>query len=123
MNLKTISRLILFVKDIDVVKDFYHSTLGLPILNEESSDFITLDGGGCQLSLHKIPPKYASDDIEPREDSYTKLVFQSDNVEADREELLKLGIRMKGIHRWKDIVFCDGADPEGNIFQISNREK
>jgi len=119
----TISRLILFVKDIDVVKDFYHSTLGLPILNEESPEFITLDGGGCQLSLHKIPPQYADDDIEPREDSYTKLVFQSDNVEQDREELLKLGIRMKEIHRWNGIVFCDGADPEGNIFQISSREK
>jgi catechol 2,3-dioxygenase-like lactoylglutathione lyase family enzyme len=122
MNLK-ISRVILFVDDIQKTTDFYENIIGLKILDDSDKGFIIFDAGGCQLCLHQIPSKYIepNNTYEAREDSYTKVVFYSDNVERDRAELIAKGVRMKKVIKFEGIEFCDGCDCEGNIFQISSR--
>ncbi|HNQ15899.1 MAG TPA: VOC family protein [Pyrinomonadaceae bacterium] len=118
-----LSRVILFVDDMAAMKSFYVDILGLRELPGGDVVFVSLDSGGAQLSLHQIPSEYADPNAggAPREDSYTKFVFHSDDVEGDREALVAKGVRMREINRWGAIELCDGIDPEGNIFQISNR--
>lgn len=121
MVVKKLVRIILFVTDMNKMTDFYTNVIGLNVLDDSESGFIILGAGGCQIALHQIPPEYAGDDFKPREDSFIKIVFHSDNVESDRTRLKHLGVRMKKIFVWKDFVMCDGFDPEGNVFQISGR--
>lgn len=103
--------------------DFYKGVLGLEVLPGAEDDFVCLDAGGCQICLHSLPERYRSktSDYPKREDTYVKYVFYSGNVEKDREYLVDKGVRMKEVIRFGSIEFCDGADPEGNIFQISSR--
>lgn len=122
MDKRSLSRVILFVGDSAKVTEFYRDVIGLQIIEGESTGFVILDAGGCQLCLHEIPSEYLGKTTgELREDSYVKFVFRSDNVGADRAELIAKGVRMKEIVRFGNIELCDGADPEGNIFQISSR--
>jgi predicted enzyme related to lactoylglutathione lyase len=118
---KKLSRIILFVADMNKMKDFYTNVFGLKILDDSEPGFIILDAGASQIALHQIPGKYTGIDFEPREDSFVKMVFHSDNVEQDRAELKKSGVRMKKTFVWKNTLMCDGFDPEGNVFQISGR--
>jgi catechol 2,3-dioxygenase-like lactoylglutathione lyase family enzyme len=122
MSLK-MSCVILFVDDIKKTTEFYENIIGLKLISERNDQFVSFDAGGCQLCLHQIPSEYldSSNKYEAREDSYTKVVFYSDNVERDRAELIAKGVRMKEIVRFDSIEFCDGCDCEGNIFQISSR--
>jgi catechol 2,3-dioxygenase-like lactoylglutathione lyase family enzyme len=122
MNLK-ISSVILFVDDITKTTDFYENIIGLELIGKRNDEFVSFEAGGCQLCLHQIPGEYldSSNKYEAREDSYTKVVFYSGNVERDRAELIAKGVRMKEIVKFDGIEICDGCDCEGNIFQISSR--
>ena len=51
-----------------------------------------------------------------------KLVFHADDVPAMREELVRRGAPMQEVETFGDLVVCDGRDPEGHRFQISNRK-
>lgn len=115
--------MILFVDDIDTMSSFYGGVLGLDRLPGDSDGFVCFSAGGCEICLHSLPEEYRSNGGEypKREDTYTKFAFRSDDVERDRKYLLDNGLRMNEIVRYGDIDLCDGADPEGNIFQISNR--
>jgi predicted enzyme related to lactoylglutathione lyase len=118
-----VSRIILFVDDIDAMSAFYGGVLGLDKLPGGDAGFVCFAGGGCEICLHSLPQQYRSDgSVYPkREDTYVKFVFRSDDVERDRKYLVENGLRMSEIVRYGEIDLCDGADPEGNIFQISSR--
>jgi catechol 2,3-dioxygenase-like lactoylglutathione lyase family enzyme len=115
-----ISRIIIFVSNLEKMRDFYQTAFGLERLDDGSAEgFITLNAGACQISLHELPGEPES--AEACEDSYIKFVFGSGNIEADRLFLEKHGARMRKTIRCGEIEFCDGLDPEGNVFQISTR--
>ena len=118
-----VSRIILFVDDVDVMSAFYGDVLGLDKLSGGDSGFVCFAAGGCEICLHVLPEQYRSGGGEypKREDTYVKFVFRSDDVERDRKCLIDNGLRMNEIVRYGEIDLCDGADPEGNIFQISSR--
>jgi extradiol dioxygenase family protein len=118
-----VSRIILFVDDIDAMSVFYGGVLGLDKLPGESEGYVCFSAGGCEVCLHSLPEQYRSesDEYPKREDTYVKFVFRSDDVGRDRKYLLDNGLRMNEIVRYGEIDLCDGADPEGNIFQISTR--
>ena len=112
MKLK-MRRVMLFVPDVEEVGAFYANKLGLKILHSEKG-FMDLDAGACRLGLH------GSKDAKP---GRTKLCFYSDNVSATRALLIERGVKM-GVDRGvvNGLHICDGRDPAGNTFQISNRE-
>jgi hypothetical protein len=56
-----------------------------------------------------------------REGTPIKLAFHADDPEAERARLVARGVTMRDVHRFGDVVFCDGIDPEGNVFQITSR--
>jgi catechol 2,3-dioxygenase-like lactoylglutathione lyase family enzyme len=118
-----LSRLILFVDDIERMSYFYEGVLGLEKLPGGTDGFVCFSAGASQVCLHSLPAEYRSNGGEypQREDTYVKFVFHSTDVAADRQHLLDNGVRMNEVVRYGEMEFCDGADPEGNIFQISSR--
>ena len=110
-------RVILFVKDMQKAADFYRDTLGLkPIADPEydASEWIEFNAGGCNIALHKAG--------KPEGNTRNKIVFYSKDPLKTRETLLAKGARMFKPMIFEGLVLCDGADPEGNRFQISNRK-
>jgi predicted enzyme related to lactoylglutathione lyase len=106
-------RVILFVDDLAKMTDFYEKKLGLTIAGREA-DFVDFDaGGGCRLALH-------SGVSNP---GRTKVCFYAADVAKARQELVDRGVKMGKPPAPSDSPqLCDGKDPEGNPFQISNRK-
>lgn len=123
-----IARVILFAKDMDKMVSFYGSVLGLPRVEtpDDSADFVSFEAGAVQLALHSIPEKYArgieiADPPIAREGTPLKVAFGVDNVAQVRRELESRGATLGPVHESGALHLCDGTDPEGNIFQLSNR--
>lgn len=112
-----LAQAILFVNDLSRMKAFYSALLGLAVI-EETDGYVRLDAGGGVVMLHAIrePPSPT-----PRQDSFLKLAFHADDVIAVRAALLAQGVQMRDPHSFGAATFCDGVDPEGNIFQITTR--
>jgi catechol 2,3-dioxygenase-like lactoylglutathione lyase family enzyme len=104
-----ITRLILFARNVPALVRFYRDTLGLRLRTEEVG-WAELDAGGCRLALHR-----------GRSGKAAKIVFGSRSVDRDRAKLLGRGVRMGPVRISGRIRFSDGRDPEGNVFQLSNR--
>jgi catechol 2,3-dioxygenase-like lactoylglutathione lyase family enzyme len=122
-----IATVILFAKDMARMRAFYRDVIGLAEVGEGSEEhWLRFDAGGCSLALHAIPREIAASIVieePPRERSDTpyKVAFQTDDVDATRQRLIAQGVSMREPRRFGDMVFCDGIDPEGNVFQITNR--
>jgi catechol 2,3-dioxygenase-like lactoylglutathione lyase family enzyme len=113
-----LAQVILFTGDAGRLRDFYVGALGLSVL-EDSPGWIRLDAGRGVLALHDLPGEPTGDPARRREDSYWKPCFQVDDVEVTRARLVAAGVAMGEVHRFGEVVFCDGTDPDGNIFQIT----
>lgn len=112
---------IIFVDDVAKMQAFYQGTLGLAVLTAEPG-WVRLDAGGVVLALHAITPARTRPDPPPeRAAAVTKLCFRVDDVDAAREALVAAGVKMRTVNRIGDLAFCDGIDPEGNVFQITTR--
>lgn len=111
MNLD-IRRIILFVDDLAAMTDFYEKTLGLTAVSREKG-FVDFDAGGCRLALH----------AGVSNPGRTKICFYAADVSKARQELIDRGARMgKAPVAGDELQLCDGKDPEGNTFQLSNRK-
>ena len=116
-----LSQIIMFVHDAARMQAFY-ARLGLEVVDGDAADgFVRLrdPSGGAVLALHYTnvigPP------TGPREDTALKVCFNVDDIDAARGALIAEGATMQDVHRWQGIAFCNGIDPEGNIFQITTR--
>lgn len=49
------------------------------------------------------------------------MVFGARDVEGAREEPTRRGATFGGVMISGELHLCDGRDPEGNVFQLSNR--
>ena len=105
-------RIIVFTGDMAAMAAFYGEVLGLPLAGEETG-WKSFAAGPVEIALHqgsamlgRRPPK---------------LAFYAEDVPALRETLTARGARMGRLLRSGDLTFCDGKDPDGNPFQISNR--
>jgi len=112
-----LAQVVLFAADVPRLRDFYRDQLGLAVLSDEPG-FLRLDAGGAVLALHALP---GETDGRERLDSYHKLCFHADDVEAERARLIAAGIKMRDVVRFGAVTLCDGVDPEGNVFQITTR--
>jgi catechol 2,3-dioxygenase-like lactoylglutathione lyase family enzyme len=107
-----IKRVIIFTGRMDEMTKFYRDVIGLKPLTDEP-DWKEFQAGGCNLALHKGTSAIGA---HP-----PKLVFFARNVVATRTELLKRGATLGKVKSGKGPDLCDGRDPDGNPFQISNR--
>jgi catechol 2,3-dioxygenase-like lactoylglutathione lyase family enzyme len=116
-----LAQAILFVNDAPRMQAFYEG-LGLRVVDGDAADgFVRLAGpdGGAVLAIHAT--KAVGPGGPPRADSCIKLCFHVDDVDRERVALIARGVTMRDTHRFETIAFCDGIDPEGNIFQITTR--
>jgi len=117
--------LVLFAKNKKRVSIFYQQTLGLGIIEQQSSHDL-LHGNGIEIVVHAIPKKIAAeiDMTEPpniREDMPFKPTFVVADLEAVRASAEKTGGHLKPIEdAWhiQGAVVIDGWDPEGNVVQF-----
>jgi predicted enzyme related to lactoylglutathione lyase len=114
----------LYVKDLEQMKQFYGDMLGVKSTNQEWTDvWATFDTGAVRFALHAIPGEIAKH-IEitspptPREEDPVKLIFEVKDVESERSRLESLGIRTLRRPWQQPGEACDAVDPEGNVFQI-----
>ena len=111
-----ISRIILFVRDIEKVAAFYEKHFGLEPLDRSEDGWLELSAGGCNLALHRAP-------MESRERgrSPAKIVFAVSDVHAAREQFAAKGLKFGKVHEVEGFAFSNARDPEGNPIQISSR--
>jgi len=107
-----IRRVIMFTRQIDAMASFYRDVMGLTQVADEPGwkDFAA---GGCNLALHR-----GSSEVGRRP---PKLVFYASNVAGARDALMKRGVRLGKVKSGAGRDLCEGRDPDGNPFQISNR--
>jgi predicted enzyme related to lactoylglutathione lyase len=120
-----LGQVMVFVTDLDRMRRFYADGFGLAV-SEEEPGWIRFATGGAALALHAIPPDVArgiaiADPPVARADTAIKFTFHVDDVDAARAALAAHGAAMRDVKRWGGRAFCDGVDPEGNVFQIANR--
>ena len=110
-----LTRVVLFSRNVGNLADFYCRVFGARVRTRyEDGKFVELDTGGCFLAIHQgVPP--ASSRGMP------KLVFGTPDVEGARHELTKRGATLGRLMISGDLHLCDGRDPDGNVFQLSNR--
>ena len=122
-----LGKVMLYAKDIKRMTEFYRDVLGFTVLPSryDSSEFVVLDAGSAQLCLHQIPDVIArnidiSEPAEPRTLAAVKIMYVIEDVAGMRETLIARGTPMGAIQNFPPLTYCDGQDPEGNIFQITN---
>lgn len=124
MNVQ-LSTIILYVKNVQLLKNFYVENFNLKVI-EEDTEWVLLDAGGVDIGLHKIGDSYI-DKIKADHtfDNNTKIVFQIDiDIETARNELISKNIQMRPVKTFDNYLFwlCDGTDPEGNVFQLKSKK-
>jgi hypothetical protein len=97
---------------MEEMAEFYRHVIGLEQITNEA-DWQEFQAGGCSLALHK-----GTSVVGTRP---PKLVFYSRDVAETRESLLQRGASLGKIKSGSGLDLCDGRDPDGNPFQISNR--
>jgi len=106
-------RIVLFTKDMPGMVRFYRDVLGLELRKDEKG-WKEFDAGGCVIALHngtsspgKRPPKIG---------------FWAKDIAAARTALVGRGARMSKVMAGGGLTRCEGKDPDGNPFSISDRE-
>ena len=112
-----LSYITLFVKDIEVVKDWYVKYLGLSIL-QESPDFVLLQGqGGAQLGLHRGEPLSRPEQVN--------LHFEVEDVDAEYKRLKSQGLRFSQAPQTMPWGYRTAyvQDPAGHTVEIYMRKR
>lgn len=120
-----LGRIIIFGHLVHKLKSFYVDNFGFSVVEEFKDQWIVLNAGQVEIAIHKIGQGFEPEEgKEFRVDSNTKLVFYiTDNIEGFRQRLVEAGVTIGNVKSFEGInsLFCDGEDPEGNIFQIEQR--
>lgn len=111
----TVSEVILYVKEMEEMLEFYTEVLGLPIASGAAEHgFVAFDSGWCQLCLH-AGRRGEVGEYAP------KVVFQVDDFQAARETLFANSVEVSETRSpTPDTKVCDAVDPEGNTFSIES---
>lgn len=119
-----VSRVMIFVGDVEVCGAFYRDVLGLMPVKDthEPGEWLELDAGNCRIALHKAYKKDGPlDGPTGGADVPYKITFTVPDVAAAREELIARGAEMLEIRQFDGLDLCDGIGPEGHRFQLCNR--
>ncbi|GAB7535825.1 VOC family protein [Burkholderia sp. 3C] len=119
------TRVILYTHDVRQLKVFYQTHFGLPLREEIDGEWVVLDAGGVEMALHRVGEAYRVDGeggaAMRTHASNAKFVFRvTHDIEALHDALVRAGVPMRGVKRHAGFPYrlCDGADPEGNVFQL-----
>jgi predicted enzyme related to lactoylglutathione lyase len=110
-----ISSIILYVKDVAKIAEFYAAHFGYVEEPGSLPGWRVLTGGGCTIALHQAAKSQKSG-------AAMKIVFAVPNVEAFIAERAKAGLKFGPIHQADGYVFSNAKDPAGNSLSISDRK-
>lgn len=121
--------LVVFAKNKKRLSTFYRQALDLTV-EESTSTHDLLRGHGCEVVVHAIPRRYAtqikiSRPPAVREDTPFKPSFVVGDLQAVREAASRTGGHLKpaeGAWHIRGFIVLDGWDPEGNVVQFKQRE-
>lgn len=121
--------LVVFAKSKKRVSAFYQQTLGLEVVESDSSHDL-LRGKDYEVVVHAIARKYAasitlSNPPEPRDETPFKPTFVVHSLAHVRSAAEATGGYLKpeaGAWHFRGHVVLDGWDPEGNIVQFKQAE-
>ena len=108
----SMKRIIMFTRQIDAMATFYRHVLALKQVANEPG-WKEFAAGGCNIALHR-----GSSEVGTRS---PKIAFYSNDVAATRDALVRRGASMGKVKSGSGLDLCEGRDPDGNPFQISNR--
>ncbi len=117
----SMTRIILYVRDVALLKSFYQTHFGFRLIEEISGEWAVLLAGQFELALHLVGPSYRGTPLGPKQ-SNAKLVFTVDSGLSElRSRLERADVPVGEIKRFRGFAYsmCDGRDPEGNVFQLS----
>jgi predicted enzyme related to lactoylglutathione lyase len=116
-------RLILYVRDVDLLAGFYGRHFGLAPSEHDPGEWAVLGTPGAEIGLLRMGKAFRHlPGGEPGSNSNAKLVFTVDDVAAWRERLTAAGVPMRAMKSYPGTgPLCDGHDPEGNVFQLMRR--
>ena len=120
----SMSRLILYVHDVAALKSFYEAHFVLPIVEEIPGEWVVFKAGAIELALHLVGKPYRNMTAQ-RGHSNAKMVFSvPSGLNALRDKLIAAGVDMRELKRYDGFPYllCDGEDPEGNVFQLSQAD-
>jgi predicted enzyme related to lactoylglutathione lyase len=122
--LMPLNRVIIFVADVQRCARFYTDVFGFaPLPSDHSAtDWMELETGGCRLAFHKAHGADGPiDSPTGRSSNPHKVCFYCEDVEAARAAVVARGAHMGSVRTFGSLSLCDGQDPEGHVFQLSNR--
>lgn len=108
-----VARIIYFTRRLDIMTAFYRDVLALELIAQEKG-WREFRAGGCIIALHE--------GAAAKPGRSPKLAFYATDVTAMKATLESRGAVMGKIWTSPQVTFCDGADPDGNAFSISDRE-
>ncbi len=113
-----LGRILLNVRDIDSVAEFYAFHFGFRIHREEGDRVVELQspaGAGSNIMLYPLG--------RGRKGGQTivKLVFDVPDVEAFCARAAEHGLPFGPVHKADGYVFANARDPAGNSISISSR--
>lgn len=118
-----LSRIILYVQDVERLSEFYRQAFALPLGQHIEGEWAVLKAGECEIGLLKASANYrAPPGGWSGDNNNAKIVFSIDEpIEEVRERLIGLGVDMGKVKSYPGLTgpLCDGRDPEGNVFQLS----
>lgn len=125
-SIGSLNRIIIYCGDTIRCAEFFRTHFGFPAAGEWSADWAELDAGACRLAFHQAYGEDGRPITSPTGDPSNphKLVFTVLDVEAARQALLDSGVEIDEICRYEEqgpLIFCQGTDPEGHVFQLCNR--
>lgn len=115
-----LGEVIVYVEDMAAQAAFYRDVLGLALAPGASVEDALKHGwlpfatGECVFALHAGGQRRFGEDAP-------KFVFSVDDVVAERERLVDLGVKMDEVFAAAPgVTVANGIDPEGNRFSIES---
>lgn len=110
-----ITRVLLYVKNIEKVARFYEEHFQCSRVRSDEQGWLELTtGNGCNIALHQAAKTQKSG-------AAIKIVFGVKDVAGFKADSALRGLKFGPIHRANNIEFANAKDPAGNAISISSR--
>ena len=110
--------MILYVRDVDAVAEFYALHFGFRIRREDGDRIVELEHpghAGSNILLHPLGRGRRTGQTS------VKLVFDVCDVEAFCARAARMGLPFGRVHKADGYVFANAKDPAGNPVSVSSR--
>src|ERR1700740_3422848 len=100
----SLSSIILFVRDVDLLKDFYTRIFQLEIIEETPQMWVLLKAGSISIGLHRVGDQYLGiTDSAFKAGNNVKIVFEiSDDIHHVRDYLLQNHVAVKEVKTFEN---------------------